>query len=134
MLVLRIRTARKWSDEGVRGLSVTVGDNGSGISAEALKRLGEPFFTTKGHAGTGLGLWVTRSILTRYGGSLQVRSSVSEHRHGTVFSVFIPTNMRPVAVVPINSRSHAASNRGRSSYSGRNQETSRLEDDQLVAG
>ena len=62
-------------DQGVRGLRITVADNGSGISAEARKRLGEPFFTTKGQAGTGLGLWVTRSILRRYRGSLQVRSS-----------------------------------------------------------
>jgi two-component system, NtrC family, sensor kinase len=98
-LILRIRNARKWSDQGVRGLSLTVADDGSGISAEVLKRLGEPFFTTKGQAGTGLGLWITRSILSRYGGSLQVRSSVSQDRHGSVFSLFIPTNMRPVAVV-----------------------------------
>ncbi len=98
-VVLRIRDARKWSDRGVRGLRFSVADNGSGISPEARKRLGEPFFTTKGHAGTGLGLWVTRSILSRYGGSLQVHSSNSEERHGTVFSMFLPTNMRPLAVV-----------------------------------
>ena len=98
-VVLRIRDARKSSDRGVRGLRFSVADNGSGISPEARKRLGEPFFTTKGHAGTGLGLWVTRSILSRYGGSLQVHSSTSEERHGTVFSMFLPTNMRPLAVV-----------------------------------
>jgi two-component system, NtrC family, sensor kinase len=97
-LTLRIRDTRKWSDAGVRGLRFSVADNGAGISPEARTRLGEPFFTTKGHAGTGLGLWVTRSILNRYGGSLQLRSSVSEDRHGTVFSVFLPTNMRPLVV------------------------------------
>lgn len=98
-VVLRIRDARKWSDLGVRGLRFSVADNGSGIAPEARKRLGEPFFTTKGQRGTGLGLWVTRSILSRYGGNLQVRSSISEERHGTVFSMFLPTNMRPLAVV-----------------------------------
>lgn len=98
-LILRIRNGRKWSEKRVRGLSITVADNGSGIPAEAQKRLGEPFFTTKGQADTGLGLWVTRSILRRYGGSLHFRSSVSQHRHGTVFSIFLPTNMRPVTVV-----------------------------------
>jgi signal transduction histidine kinase len=98
-IMIRIRHAHKWSDPGVRGLRLSVADNGSGISPEVRKRLGEAFFTTKGHAGTGLGLWVTRSILSRYGGSLQVRSSISEERHGTVFSVFLPTNMRPLAVV-----------------------------------
>jgi two-component system, NtrC family, sensor kinase len=99
-VVLRIRFARKWSDPGVLGLRFSVADNGSGISPEARKRLGEPFFTTKGHSGTGLGLWVTQSILSRYGGSLRMRSSVSRLRHGTVFSIFFPTNMRPLAVTP----------------------------------
>jgi two-component system, NtrC family, sensor kinase len=98
-LVLRIRDGRKWSDLGVRGLRLSIADNGSGIPAEVRKHLGAPFFTTKGQAGTGLGLWVTRSILSRYGGNLQVRSSISDERHGTVFSVFLPTNMRPLAVV-----------------------------------
>jgi signal transduction histidine kinase len=98
-VVLRIRDARKWSDLGVRGLRFCVADNGSGITPEARKRLGEPFFTTKGQRGTGLGLWVTRSILNRYGGHLQVRSSISQERHGTVFSMFLPTNMRPLAVM-----------------------------------
>jgi two-component system, NtrC family, sensor kinase len=98
-IILRIRDSRRWSDAGVRGLRFSVADNGSGITPEARKRLGEPFFTTKGQAGTGLGLWVTRSILSRYGGDLQVRSSVAEERRGTVFTVFLPTNMRPLAVV-----------------------------------
>jgi len=107
-VVLRVRDARKWSDLGVRGLRFSVADSGSGISPEARKRLGEPFFTTKGHAGTGLGLWVTWSILNRYGGNLQVHSSNSEERHGTVFSMFLSTNMRPLAVVSGGSNSASA--------------------------
>ena len=97
-LILRIRDTRKWSDVGVRGLRFSLADNGPGISPDVRRRLGEPFFTTKGQAGTGLGLWVTRSILSRYGGNLQLRSSTSENGHGTVFSIFLPTNMRPQAV------------------------------------
>src|SRR5271170_180361 len=117
-VVLRIRDARKWSDRGVRGLRFSVADNGWGISPETRKRLGEPFFTTKGHAGTGLGLWVTRSILSRYGGSLQVHSSNSKERHGTVFSMFLPTNMRPLAVVSGGGNS-AAGGRGHTAPSPR---------------
>jgi len=135
-LILRIRNARKWSDQGVRGLSITVADNGSGIPPEAQKRLGEPFFTTKGQAGTGLGLWVTRSILSRYGGSLQVRSSVSLQRHGTVFSIFIPTNMRPV-VVGSSAGPGTASNRVKSAASmsaHHSTEGNNMEDDELIAG
>ena len=97
-LHLRVRCTRNWSDPGVRGVRVSVGDNGIGIDPVVQRRLGEPFFTTKGQRGTGLGLWVTRSIVQRYGGEIHLRSSVSPARHGTVFSVFLPTNLRPQAV------------------------------------
>ncbi|MGA7885820.1 MAG: ATP-binding protein [Acidobacteriaceae bacterium] len=97
-LCLRVRGSRSWSDPGVRGIRVAVGDTGSGIPADVQRRLGEPFFTTKGQRGTGLGLWVTRSIVERYGGELQLRSSTAAHRHGTVFSIFLPTNLGPRAV------------------------------------
>ncbi|WP_215601620.1 sensor histidine kinase [Paracidobacterium acidisoli] len=97
-LRLRVTSTRKWSDSGVRGIRVSIGDNGGGISAEVRARLGEPFFTTKGQHGTGLGLWVTQSIVSRYGGEMQVRSTTAPQHHGTVFSIFLPTNMRPRAV------------------------------------
>jgi two-component system, NtrC family, sensor kinase len=101
-ITFRIRSARNWSDQGVRGIRLSISDSGAGMPASVRKRLGEPFFTTKGQHGTGLGLWVTRSILNRYGGSLQLRSSVDPNRHGTVFSMFLPTNMRPQMVQPRN--------------------------------
>ncbi len=94
-LRLRVRCSRSWSDPGVRGIRIAVGDNGSGIDPAVQRRLGEPFFTTKGQRGTGLGLWVTRSIVQRWGGEIQLRSSIDSERHGTVFSIFLPTNMRP---------------------------------------
>jgi two-component system, NtrC family, sensor kinase len=99
-IVIRIRPSRRWSEHGRRGLRLSIGDNGSGIPEDIRSRLGEPFFTTKGQGGTGLGLWVTQSILSRYGSDLQLRSSVSSERHGTVFSVFLPFNQRSFAVVP----------------------------------
>ena len=97
-LRLRVRSTRSWSDPGVRGIRISVGDNGCGIPADVQRRLGEPFYTTKGQRGTGLGLWVTRSIIQRYGGEIHLRSSVDAARHGTVFSIFLPTNMRPQKV------------------------------------
>ena len=99
-IVVRLSPARRWSGQGSRGVRLSLGDNGSGIPSEIRSRLGEPFFTTKGQAGTGLGLWVTQSILNRYGGSLQMRSSISPARHGTVFSIFLPVIQRSLAVVP----------------------------------
>ncbi len=94
-LWLRVRCSRSWLDPGVRGIRVSIGDNGSGIEPAVQRRLGEPFFTTKGQSGTGLGLWVTRSIVQRYGGEIQLRSSTAPERHGTVFSIFLPTNLGP---------------------------------------
>lgn len=97
-LCLRIRGSRSWSDPGVRGIRISVGDNGSGMEPAVQRRLGEPFFTTRGQKGTGLGLWVTRSIVQRHGGEIQLRSSTAPGRHGTVFSIFLPTNLGPRAV------------------------------------
>lgn len=97
-LLIRLRRSRLWSDEGVLGLRVSIGDNGSGIDPHIRRRLGEPFFTTKGERGTGIGLWVTQSIVKRYGGHLFVHSSVHPERHGTIFSIFLPTNMGPKMV------------------------------------
>lgn len=99
-IVVRIRGSRRWNGHSARGLRLSIGDDGSGIPREIRERLGEPFFTTKGQGGTGLGLWLTQSILSRYGGSLQLRSSVSSNRHGTVFSIFLPLNLRTLAAPP----------------------------------
>lgn len=95
---VRVRSGRLWSDEGQEGLRITIGDTGCGIPADVRRHLGEPFFTTKGQKGTGIGLWLSQDILKRYGGQLQLWSNTSEHRHGTVFSIFLPTNMRPIVV------------------------------------
>ncbi|HZZ40799.1 MAG TPA: hybrid sensor histidine kinase/response regulator [Acidobacteriaceae bacterium] len=97
-LRVRVRCMRSWSDTKIRGIRISVGDNGSGIPLDVQRRLGQPFFTTKGQRGTGLGLWVTRAIVQRYGGEMQLRSSVHPSRHGTVFSIFLPTNLRPRVV------------------------------------
>jgi signal transduction histidine kinase len=65
--------------------SVTIADQGQGIEPEALPRLGELLFTTKGEGGTGFGLWVTYQILKRYGASVRVYSSTRLGRSGTAF-------------------------------------------------
>jgi len=60
---------------GTDGITLTVGDTGSGIAAGDLDRIFEPFFTTKGpDEGTGLGLFVTRGILGTLGGTIRVES------------------------------------------------------------
>jgi signal transduction histidine kinase len=60
------------------------------MSKEIVGRIFEPFFSTKGITGTGLGLWVSLEIVQKHSGVMKVRSSVSSSHPGTVFSLFIP--------------------------------------------
>jgi PAS domain S-box-containing protein len=66
---------------------ISVEDNGSGISAEALPNLFHPFFTTKAR-GTGLGLAVVQKIIVQHGGQIEARNHPSG---GAVFIVTLPT-------------------------------------------
>ncbi|MDQ2833314.1 MAG: CHASE3 domain-containing protein [Acidobacteriota bacterium] len=77
------------------GVRITVADTGAGILPHHLKSIFEPFFTTKKETGTGLGLWVSRELVEKHGGSLRVRSSTAEERSGTVFSLFLPVEGGP---------------------------------------
>lgn len=64
---------------------VTVADDGAGIPANALPRVFEPFFSTKGAGqGTGLGLWLVYNIVHEHGGDVTV---ASEPGKGTVFTL-----------------------------------------------
>ncbi len=74
------------------GATVTIADNGSGITAEVQPHLFQPFFTTKGERGTGLGLWVSRGIINKHGGTISLESDTGQATHGTVASVFLATN------------------------------------------
>ena len=68
-----------------------VEDNGSGIEPHLLERIFEPFFSTKGEIGTGIGLWVTRELVEKSGGRISVQSSVDPARGpSTAFRVEFP--------------------------------------------
>jgi two-component system, sporulation sensor kinase E len=71
----------------LNAVTLTVADTGQGIPKQNLQRLFEPFFTTKKDVGTGLGLWVTRELVEKNGGTIRVRSREGE---GTVFRVTLP--------------------------------------------
>lgn len=75
---------------GEPGLRLTVSDNGEGMDAETRAKLFEPFFSTKGARGTGLGLWVSRGILDKHGAHVRVRSSATGPGRGTAFTIFFP--------------------------------------------
>lgn len=94
-LIIRTRSASDPANPAIRGVRVSIADNGVGISKEILHRIFEPFVTTKGETGTGLGLWVTAEIVHKLGGRVRVRSRVSSQPNDratikTVFSIFFP--------------------------------------------
>ncbi len=80
---------------GSKGVRITVADTGHGMDAEIVQRVFEPFYTTKGLNGNGLGLWISQSIVERHQGQLRVRSRRAERIHGTVFSLFLPSEPLP---------------------------------------
>ena len=75
---------------GNLGVRVIVADTGSGIPDDVKRAIFEPFVSTKGMRGTGLGLWVSSEVVRKHGGSIRVKSNTSPDRHGTVFMVFLP--------------------------------------------
>lgn len=88
---LRVTSACSPCIPSLRGVRVTIADNGSGIPRENLKRIFEPFFTTKQNVGTGLGLWISKEIVKQNFGTIQLRSSIRPDRSWTVASVFLPS-------------------------------------------
>jgi PAS domain S-box-containing protein len=75
-------------------VTLTVSDNGCGMSDETKARLFEPFFTTKPRGqGTGLGLATVYGIVMQTGGGITVDS---EHGHGASFTVYLPADSGPV--------------------------------------
>jgi two-component system, cell cycle sensor histidine kinase and response regulator CckA len=85
------------ADRSVRGafgipagayVLITVSDSGTGMSAETMKHLFEPFYTTKGlGTGTGLGLATVYGILKQSGGDICVETSIAS---GSTFKIYLP--------------------------------------------
>ena len=77
---------------------LTVRDSGVGIRASDLPRIFEAFFTTKEEFGTGLGLWVSRSIVEKFKGTIEVSSSTGPDVCGTTFRVTLPAVEAPARI------------------------------------
>jgi C4-dicarboxylate-specific signal transduction histidine kinase len=69
---------------------VTLADNGSGIPADDLSRIFEPFYSTKAEVGTGLGLWVTRELVEKNSGRIHVESGILPDGMSTCFQIELP--------------------------------------------
>ncbi len=73
------------------GTMVEVTDSGPGISENAGENLFQPFFTTKGENGTGLGLWVSNGIVQKHGGYIRISNSHDGDLRGACVRVYLPT-------------------------------------------
>lgn len=84
--LLDVSVAGVENKKGVRAVEVTIKDSGCGIPSEMIKKVSEPFFTTKPE-GTGLGLFIASRIIERHKGSLVISS---RQGNGTSVSVRLP--------------------------------------------
>ena len=71
-------------------IQIGIHDDGPGVQPEHRDHIFEPFFTTKKDVGTGLGLWVTKEIVERHGGTIQVHSRNDASPSGTTFAILLP--------------------------------------------
>ena len=86
---IRIDAAEAGELDGA-GAIVEVADSGPGIPPESAKKLFQPFFTTKGADGTGLGLWVSMGIVQKHGGSISLVETSDADLEGACIRVFLP--------------------------------------------
>ncbi len=85
---LHIRTRHIPGHDDLHGwVRILIADTGTGIPQEMLRSIFEPFVTTKGEKGTGLGLWIVKGIIQNHSGKLSVKSSLGK---GTVFKIDVP--------------------------------------------
>jgi two-component system cell cycle sensor histidine kinase/response regulator CckA len=103
-----------------RYIDVAIKDQGSGIPAEHIEKIFEPYFSTKGKGSdkkTGLGLSISHSIITRHGGDITVCSRVGA---GTTFHVMLPAAADAAEAGPSGGhRSKARKNRQTNFWSGK---------------
>lgn len=93
-LKIRAANARQHSNGSLRGVRLTIADTGTGVHPDVRSSLFEPFVSTKGDTGTGLGLWLSSQIVRKHGGTIQVKSRALAPYSGTVFSIFLPLELQ----------------------------------------
>jgi PAS domain S-box-containing protein len=90
-LGIHLREVTDWS-RGRKGSAISILDTGIGIQPDDLKRLFQPFFSTKSTKGTGLGLWISKGIIQKYDGTLTCRTFRGRDGNVTCFRVFVPVS------------------------------------------
>ena len=86
-VIISMRPASRNHRTAVR---LRIADNGRGIKKQDRSKLFEPFYTTKGSTGTGLGLWITKDVVHNHGGEISVHSRPGGAHRGTIVSIQLP--------------------------------------------
>jgi PAS domain S-box-containing protein len=86
--LLHVRIAEATDGEAV-GAQIVIRDQGAGIDEEHLNKVFEPFFSTKGDLGNGIGLWVAKQLVENHGGKILL-TSTTDGSSGTTVSIFLP--------------------------------------------
>jgi two-component system, NtrC family, sensor kinase len=105
VLGVHVHEATDWTRQ-LRGTAISIVDTGAGIRPEDLRRLFQPFFSTKAAKGTGLGLWISKGIIQKYDGRISCRSLCRDAHCATCFRIFLPVsglaNASPGAIAESN--------------------------------
>jgi PAS domain S-box-containing protein len=72
------------------GIQTIIRDEGAGIDPDHLERIYQPFFSTKGDRGTGIGLWVVKELVEKRGGQIVISSNTKKGNSGTTVTIFLP--------------------------------------------
>jgi len=105
-LILRVTPER--NAEQIARVHIEVEDFGSGIHPGDQSRIFEPFFTTKSDFGTGLGLWVTRELVEKHGGTIAFRSNCQDGISGTCFSIVLPASESGIQAAALGDEAKAS--------------------------
>ncbi len=87
---VRITVRPASPQDGRAGTLIEIADNGRGIAPHVEKKLFQPFMTTKGERGTGLGLWVSLGIVQKHGGTVRISNSTEGDLRGAIVRVYLP--------------------------------------------
>jgi two-component system, NtrC family, sensor kinase len=93
-LRIKISASRLGRNLDEKAVRITIADNGVGIPPENRKLVFDAFFTTKDLKGSGIGLWLSASIIHEHGGLLSLRSRTNPGSSGTCISVMLPASKK----------------------------------------
>jgi PAS domain S-box-containing protein len=98
------------------GAMVTITDSGPGVPEGNQAKIFKPFFTTKGELGTGLGLWVSRGIVEKHGGKIELINSTDPAFPGAAARVYLPSLGPASATITAAAQENGAARSQRSSF------------------